>query len=112
MADVTIKQNDTRPKVDRTLTETINGSTTVLNLSNASGVKLIARFSGSNTAKINASAAIASANGGVVRYTFLAADTDTVGALQAEYEITWNDGGIETVPNDGYWSIEVVDDLG
>lgn len=112
MADITIKQNDTRPKADRTLTETINGTTAVLNLTTASGVKLIARFTGSLIAKINASAAIASANGGVVRYTFLAADTDTVGMLSGEYEITWNDAGVETVPNDGYFSIEVVDDLG
>lgn len=112
MADFTIKQNDTRPRLDRSLSETINGASAPLNLTTASAVKLIARFTGSLVAKINASAAIASANGGVVRYTFLAADTDTVGQLNAEYEITWNDGGVETIPNDGYFSIEVVDDLG
>ena len=112
MADVTRKQNDTRPFIDRTLQQTVNGSTTIIALTTASAVKLIARFTGSTTAKINASCAIASAAGGVVRYTLLAADTDTTGNLDAEYEITWNDGGVETVPNDGYFSIEIVDDLG
>jgi hypothetical protein len=31
---------------------------------------------------------------------------------QAEYEITWNDGTIQTVPDDGYAVVEVEQDLG
>lgn len=112
MADFTIKQNDTRPKMTRSLSETINGASAPLNLTSASAVKLISRFSGSLVAKINASAGIASALGGVVQYTFTSTNTDVVGLMDAEWEVTWNDGGVETVPNSGYFSIEVVDDLG
>jgi len=48
---------------------------------------------------------------GLVRYNWTAADTDTVGSYQAEFEVTYADASIETFPNDGYIRVEIIDDI-
>ena len=51
--------------------------------------------------------------GGTVIYTAASGDTATSGTYQAEVEVTWTTpAGVETFPNDGYFTIIVVDDLG
>lgn len=106
-----MKQNDTRPAMFRSLSQTIDGASSVLSLAAASRVDLY--FRPQNSAYVIAgTCAIASAVGGVVRHDWIAGETATTGVFNAEFQITWNDGGIETVPNDGYFSVEFVDDIG
>lgn len=112
MADITMKQNDTRQPLTRNLRQTVDGVTSLLPLSTASKVMLYFRPSGGSIPVVSASCVIASAAGGVVRHDWLTAETATVGLYDAEFEITWSDAGVETVPNDGYFSIEFVDDIG
>lgn len=49
---------------------------------------------------------------GIVQYTWQTGDTDTLGNYESEFELQWEDGGVETVPNADYFEIEVVADLG
>jgi hypothetical protein len=41
----------------------------------------------------------------------LAADTDTIGSYEAEFQITFTDGKIETFPNSDFIRITVTDDI-
>lgn len=109
MADFTIKQNDTRPY----LVAALQDNNAAINLTSATSVKFIMRQQGSIGApKISSAATFLDRPTGQVQYAWVASNTDTVGDFNGEFEITWNDGGIETVPNDGYFTISIVDDLG
>lgn len=79
------------------------------------------RAVGGTVAKISrAPAKITSGTAGEVTYIWGTAgagtaDTNTVGAFQAEIEIGWGDGGIETFPSGpgggSYWEITITDDI-
>lgn len=49
---------------------------------------------------------------GVVQYTWVEGDTSELGTFYAEFELHWGDGGVETVPNDGFFEVVVETDLG
>ena len=103
-----IKQNDTVPSLRADLRD---GDNAAIDLTGAS-VKFIMRAIGGNTAVINASASIVSEAGGTVQYNWQVGDTATIGSYQAEFEVTYSGGTVETFPNDGYIRIEILDDLG
>lgn len=109
MADITIKQGDTRPVVQRYLVATTDGASSPVNLTTASAVKFVMK---KDTNLVSGAASIVTAASGCVSYTWGVNDTATVALYDAEWEVKWNDGGYETVPNGGYFSIEVVADLG
>lgn len=111
MADITMKQNDTRPALYRSLGQTVNDVASYIPLTAASRVTMYFR-NAAKTYVMVASCVIASAAGGVARHDWVAAESATTGIYEAEFEILWNDATIETVPNDGYFSIEFVDDIG
>jgi hypothetical protein len=110
----TIKQNDTRPAWSVPIKENYGESSeAALDLTEAASVKFLMRQKNDTGApKVDAAATIEDAEAGVVSYTWEAGDTDTAGNFDAEVEITWDDGGVETVPNDSYWDITILDDLG
>lgn len=111
MADFTIKKDDTRPVIQRYLTQTVDGVTTPVSLVSVSTVKLIMSTApGVNL--VTGVASIVTAASGAVAYKWATGDTATAGAYNAEWELAYSDGGYETVPNDGYFSIEIVADLG
>jgi len=93
MADFCIKQGDTDPDITATL-EDQNG--TAFDLTDCT-VKF--HMKKGTTTKVDAAATITDASGGEVKYSWLAADTDTAGKYSCEWEITKSDGQIETVPN-------------
>ncbi len=108
-----IKQNDTRPKYVVQLVDNFGEPDQgPVDLTTATAVKLIMAAKVDGSIKVNDTAAITTPAQGIVTYTWDAADTDTVGEYDAEFEITWGDGGVETVPNDGYLEVRVTDDLG
>lgn len=102
-----IKQNDTSPAIQATLKD-VDGN--VVDLSGAT-VRFHMRKQGATTAKVDAAATIVDDIGGVVRYNWTSANTDTVGTYQAEFEVTYSDETVETFPNATYLKVKVVDDI-
>jgi len=102
-----IKQNDTVPSIRAELQ---NGSGDPIDLLDASA-RFHMRNIGGNTAVVDAEAVIINEPSGVVQYNWVAADTAAIGSYQAEFEITYPDGTIETFPNNGYIRVEIIDDI-
>ena len=102
-----IKQNDTVPSLRAALK---NGSGDAVDLTGAT-CQFHMRPIGSTTITVDASAQIVTEATGIVQYNWIAADTDTVGSYQAEFEVTYSDGTIETFPNNGYIRVEITDDI-
>lgn len=111
MADITRKRNDTWPPIDRTLTETIDGVKAPINLTTATQVKLLMESTDGLTG-ISIVGTIAAATQGKVSFTPTGTTFSTVESYNCEVEITWAAGKTETVPNDGYFTLEVKADLG
>lgn len=101
------KQNDTAPAIAEQL---LDGTGTAVNLTGAS-VKFMAWFPGDATVKINQSATITDAATGKVSYTPSSTDTNTIGALMVEWQVTFSGGAVETFPNSGWQKIVVMDDV-
>lgn len=110
-----IKENDTRPAYVVTLKDNFGlPGEAVINLTTATKVDFIMREKGTTGApKVKRTMTIVNAANGLVQHNWQATDTDTPGTFEVEFEITWNDGGIETVPNDkaNNLIIEIGDDL-
>lgn len=102
-----IKQNDTSPSLRAALE---NGSGDAIDLIDAS-VQFHMRSFGSSGNVVDAAATVIDAATGIVQYNWIADDTDTIGSYEAEFEVTYPDGTIETFPNDGYIRVEITDDI-
>lgn len=130
MADFAIKTDDTRPE----FVVILRDQDGVMDISGATGVRLILKKQGvlveGVCTKLTITAAIAAglasdtdpftgeawtdvqlATTCVVRYPWVADDTTNAGVYDGEVELTYGAGLIETVPNDGYFAIEFVEDL-
>jgi hypothetical protein len=87
-----------------------------INLSTAASVHMYAK-SDARRIKFGAMTLVDKPNG-KVEYAFQKAageepaDLSKEGTYKLEFEITWADGSVQTVPNDGYLTLEVVEDLG
>jgi hypothetical protein len=103
-----IKQNDTSPTLDVALRDDrgravdITGATVVFHMRNSldDSTKV---SSGSVTSLSDAQ--------GEVRYAWAAIDTDTAGNFEAEFQVTFSGGTIETFPNDDYINVIITDDV-
>ena len=101
------KQGDTAPALAEQL---FDGTGAAVSLAGAS-VKFMAWFPGDTTVKINAAATITDAATGKVSYTPTALNTDTVGDLMCEWQVTFGGGAVETFPNSNWQKIRVLDDI-
>lgn len=102
-----IKQNDTSPFITATLKDASNAA---VDISGAT-VQFHMRKVGETTAKVDAAAVVTDADNGAVKYEWSTGDTDTVGQYQAEFEVTYVGGKIETFPNNSYILVQVIDDI-
>jgi hypothetical protein len=102
-----IKQNDTSPALQATLKD---GSGAVINLTGCS-VNFHMREVGSSEVKTDASASISDELNGVVYYQWASADTDTIGSFEAEFEVTYPGGEVESFPNNRFIEVEITDDI-
>ena len=102
-----IKQNDTSPSILATLQDA-EGSAVDLT---GAGVRFHMRSMTLNQTVVDAAAVIVTDLSGEVRYNWDAADTASVGSYQAEFEVTYADGSIETFPNDSFIRVDITDDI-
>lgn len=108
MSKFFLKTHDTGKNIVATL---MNGDGSVINLSGCS-VKVIVAAGVGVTAIVNRAVTVTDAANGIVTYTPLAADVATAGTYQAEWEVTTGTGGVFTVPDPGYDTIQIDQDLG
>lgn len=101
MERFTIKRGDTSPSI---VFDLISDGAAV-DLTNAA-VKFIM------AGKVSAVAAIEDPVAGTVRYDWQAADTAVPGVFNAEFEVTYPGGKVETFPNAEYIQVEILADLG
>lgn len=102
-----IKRGDTGPDLQRQL---LDESGNPLNLSSAT-VRFNMQLKGGAVAISRAAATIVNASTGIVKYSWQAGDTDTAGSYEGEFEITYPDSSVETVPNYGMIEITITADI-
>jgi hypothetical protein len=104
---ITIKRGDTYPPL-RAYLQMSTG--TPIRIEGAT-VRLVLTDK-TDTEVLNKIVDIEDADKGYVSYKWLPDDTATAGEFKGEFEITWMDESIVTVPNDGYFTLNIVKDLG
>ena len=102
-----IKQNDTSPQILASLKD---GAGNARDITGAS-VRFHMKRIGATTASVTSDATIINAAAGTVRYAWQSGDTSTAGSFQAEFQVTFATGAIETFPNDGSIAIEITPEL-
>ena len=108
MTSIKIIQGDTIPL--NTQLSWADG--TNVDLTSASSVKFMMMKWGSIIATVSAACTIVTPIEGIVKYTWGAGETDTVGFYQVQWEITYTDGTIYTVPTDGKKYLIITGELG
>ena len=103
-----IKQNDTRPILKAQL---LDAEELPVNLT-AAAIEFHMRVYPAGTTKIaSGSVTINDATQGQVQYSFSASDTNTADTYEAEFEVTYSDGTIQTFPNDTQATVKITDDI-
>ena len=103
MDTFSIKRGDTSPSIRYALkpaTADIAGSTVQFQMRSRSGVLII-----------DSPATVVSGFPAVVQYDWQAPDTDAAGLFDAEFRVTYYDGGIETFPNTSFIPVRIMDDV-
>lgn len=107
-----IKNGDTAPSYVFDLQDDPLGTAAAIDLTDATSVRMKMRLTKTNGAPaLDAAMTVTDAVNGRVTYDWQAGDTDVPGTYDVEFEIHWSDGTIETVPNSGYKTVVVTDDL-
>ena len=103
-----MKQNDTRPALVASLTDAndqavnLTGATVVFNM----------RVEPAGTTKVSAAAAtVLDSEAGEVSYSWSAANTDTADDFEAEFQVTYAGGGVQTFPGRNHILVHIVDDI-
>ena len=103
-----IKQNDTRPAIAANLTD---ANAAAVNLTGAT-VKFSMRVEPAGTVKVNAATAtIDDAEAGQVSYNWTASDTNTADDYEAEFQVTFAGGAVQTFPGRNWIAVHVIDDI-
>lgn len=102
-----MKQNDTWPPMPAQLKDAAGP----IDLTTANAVALHLKAQGSGGATGGGACVVVDAAAGRVTYTFTTADTDTVTLFDGEFEIDWGSGQTTTVPNDGYFQVQITQEL-
>jgi hypothetical protein len=110
MADLTLKRFDTYPP----LAVTLSDASGPIDLTLASAVHMEMQNVAKTTLIASLAMTIASAPGGYCKRNWTAGgtnETSMADTWSTEWEILWQNGGVQTVPNDGQKSIAIIADL-
>jgi hypothetical protein len=103
-----IKQNDTRPSLRCSL---LDADELPVDLT-AATIEFHMRVYPAGSTKISAgSVAVLDRVQGDVEYRWASGDVDTADVFEAEFEVTFSDGTIQTFPNDGHATVTITDDI-
>ena len=103
-----IKENDTRPAITANLTDANDAA---VNLT-GSIVKFNMRVDPAGTTKISLGAAvIENAEAGQVSYNWTASDTDTPDDFEAEFQVEFAGGAVQTFPGRNWIFVHIIDDI-
>lgn len=101
-----IKQNDTVSDVTRDLKDAFGAP---VNVTGAS-IVFSMRVKPKGSVKVSGAAGtVIDGGAGRVRYDLTASDTDTADTYEAEFQVTYSDGGVQSFPNDGHFDIVITD---
>jgi len=103
-----IKQNDTSPSLGAQL---LDGSKQAIDLSNAT-VRFYMKIAGGSTIAVDGPAVVTNGTEGRVSYEWVTGDTQTAANYQGEFEVTYQNGTVETFPNNGYITVRVLPEIG
>lgn len=103
-----IKQNDTAPSIEAILTDS-NGK--VRSMADASAVRFHMKSEQGVILIEDGVGSVTSAAKGKVSYVWQDGDTSNTGIHNAEFEVEYNNGQIETFPNTGYIRVIIKDEL-
>jgi hypothetical protein len=94
-----IKQNDTRPAITAILTD-----------ANDAAVNM--RVEPAGSVKVNASSAnVTDSEAGQVSYNWTSSNTDTAADYEAEFQVTFAGGAVQTFPGRNWIAVHVIDDI-
>jgi hypothetical protein len=103
-----IKQNDTRPAITANLTDANDAA---VNLTGAT-VAFSMRVDPGGSVKVNASSAsVTNAEAGQVSYSWTSGNTDTAADYEAEFQVTFAGGAVQTFPGRNWIAVHVIDDI-
>lgn len=102
-----IKQNDTSPAL-RAVLKDADG--VPVNVTGAS-VLFYMRTAGATETIVEGTAEVVDGTTGVVQYNWATGDTATAGNCEAEFEVTYATGKIETFPNSKYIKVKITPEL-
>lgn len=86
----------------QTQTITLGGATVVFNMRHRDGGPTV----------LDRVVATIDPSEGVVGYDWEFTDTANAGRFEAEFEVTYADGAVETFPNDGFIVVQINGDIG
>lgn len=104
---VYLKSGDTAPALQATLQD---GGGTAIDLTGAT-VRFHMRQKGAIKPVVDSSAALVTPASGVVQYAWSDEDTALPGEYEAEFEVTYPSGIIETFPSNGFINVTIRESL-
>lgn len=99
-----MKQRDTLPTFSAILQGSDGAPVILVN----SSARFLMRDAKTRAVKVDRAAVITNPTGGRIEFAWAVADTDRVGFFDAEVEVTYDDGSLETFPSQGAHRVEVV----
>ena len=103
-----IKEGDTRPAITVNLTDANDAA---VNLTGAA-VAVNMRVEPAGTTKISLQPAnVTDSEAGQVSYNWTTNDTDTAADYEAEFQVTFAGGAVQTFPGRNWIAVHVIDDI-
>jgi hypothetical protein len=102
-----IKQNDTSPAIRAVLKDADGVPVNVV----GANVLFYMRVAGATNTIVEGAAEVVDGAAGIVQYSWASGDTATAGNCEAEFEVTYPTGKIETFPNSKYIKVKITPEL-